>query len=199
MIACNKEPISYTFQGKVNELYTSEAISDMIVEAYQLPFENSLATNNFELVASTSSGSSGTYELSFEREKATEFKLKFIKSGFFTEEVILQSSEVSSENPNEVDVTVASKSWIQFDIKNVQPAASTDELKLILYDYREGCEGCATQDYNIFTGAGDTMVTYATNANTYFKFSYISNTGSVNETDSLYLVSFDTVKYNISY
>ena len=199
IVACKKDPIQYSFEGNVTSSVDQLGLEDVEVKAFQLPFQNSVATSNFELMAETLTDINGDYSLIFEREKATEFKLEFSRAGFFFQEVPLSAADVSSEDVNVVNAQMDAKSWVRFNITNLSPANQSDELQLILYEYRKGCEGCATKDYNYFTGVLDTSITYLTTAGSYFKFTYVDVESGFSTTDSLYLTAFDTVNYSINY
>ena len=198
-VACKKDPIQYSFEGNVTSSVDQLGLEDVEVKAYQLPFQNSVATSNFELMAETLTDINGDYKLVFEREKATEFKLEFSRPGFFFQEIPLGAADVSSEDVNLVNTQLDAKSWVKFDILNLSPANQSDELQLILYEYRKGCEGCATQDYNYFNGILDTSITYLTTAGSYFRFTYVDVESGFSTTDSLHLTPFDTLTYSINY
>ncbi|MEX1003250.1 MAG: hypothetical protein WDZ35_14115 [Crocinitomicaceae bacterium] len=199
LFSCKKETIQYTFEGVITEYINHSPLQGVRVRAYQLPFNNSLISSNFELMAETNTLSDGSYHLNFDREKATEFKVDLQKSGYFDVTIPLSSSAVSSEDVNIVNYEMEAKSWLRFDLLNQSPSSSSDELKLIFYTYKKDCKQCIEKDFNYFYGEVDTTLKFVTAAGGYFKFTYSDVASGQSFTDSLYLHPFDTSSYSINY
>ena len=196
--SCKKEPIKYIFEGTITENQNNLNLSSVKLEMFQMPFNNAVSSNSFQLAASTITNVNGWYQMEFERIKVTEFELHLTKEGFFKKILMVNAGEITSEDPNIIDAEMEAKAWVNFNITNVATANTTDELTLMLYKYRKGCEGCAVTDYNHFNGIVDTTFSFVTDAGEYFKFNYVQ-TGGTFYTDSIYLTAFDTLNYSIDY
>lgn len=197
LCSCNNEPIQYTFSGQISKSSDGTSLSGVTVSIYQKVFSNSVTSNNFELAGSASTDANGHYEIMFERKKVTEFKVNIQKEGYFTQDIILQSADVSSENDNIVNSSMDGRSWAKFNIINQAPADANDNLTLIFYIYRKDCEGCIEQDYNYYSGVVNTSEVFQNTAENYLKFTY--NDGFAAITDSVLMPPQDTVEYTIQY
>lgn len=196
--SCKKDSIQYTFEGLVIQNHNGVALNNVAISIYQKVFNSSVSNGNFALAGTTTTDASGNYNMSFDREKVTEFKINFMKNGFFSHDIILSSADVSTENNNKVDHTMDAKSWVQFDITNVLPSGSSDELQMIFYTYRKGCEQCIESDFHYLEGIIDSTLIYQNTGGEYLKFTYIV-VGGQNTTDSVYMTPFDTAFYSINY
>ncbi|UKN02150.1 hypothetical protein K6119_01290 [Paracrocinitomix mangrovi] len=199
LASCKKDPIQYTFEGNVNYIPDQQALSGVAVEVSQKLFNNSVSSSNFSFAGSSTTDASGNYSISFARDKATEFKVIFKKDGYYKEEILLYSTNVTADHPNVVDTGMDAQSWVQFHVQNAVPSSQTDEIKLVFYTYRTGCENCIEQDYNIINGIVDSTITYSNTADQYLKFTVFNVTGGQTFTDSVYMTPFDTVNYEIIY
>ena len=196
--SCKKKDLTYSFKGTVIESASGAGLSDVSVKLYQVLFDQSSANSNFQLAGEVSTDGSGNYEIVIDRQKALQFKVAFRKNGFFTEEVVISSSDVSTEEAKEVNQYMDAESWIVFDIYNASPDIS-DQLTLVKYNFREGCLGCTTNDYAYFYGPVDTTITIHTTAGIYTRFTYKDEVSSLITEDSVLTVPFDTVFYSINY
>ena len=198
LIGCKKDPIQYKFSGTITDNVSANYIEGVDVIIKQLEVNNSVTTTVFTSAGSDITDSQGHYEMTFERKKVSEFKMTITKDGFFKKEISISAGDVSSENENVLNYELDAKSVINFDIENTGLSDPGDEFLIILYNYRLGCEGCASVDYNYFNGIVDTNFQVSTTAGGYFKFTY-SQIGVNSYTDSVYLPPFDTVNYAIDY
>lgn len=196
--ACKKEPIQYIFKGVVTESASGGALSGADVSVTQRTYNGSVASSYFVAGGEAVSSSSGSYEISFDREKVFEFKVEMLKSGYFDYEEIIGSAYVSTENPNVVDHEMEPKSWITFHLKNIG-GMDTDEFSMIHYNFRTGCMGCTTNTFFTYTGQVDSTFTILTTGGVYTKYAYKNPGFSVYNQDSVYTTPFDTVFVNINY
>lgn len=197
--SCTKGTIQYTFQGLVSETINSKSLEGANVKIFQKPFNNSLTSSYYELAASTNTNINGIFDLTFDRVKVTEFLISIDKEGHFPYESLLNSDDVSSANINLVNAQLDAKSWIEFDIQNVLPNNATDDFTLILYNYRQDCDECATADYNFFDGVVDTTFKIVSTAGQHFNFTYIDVESGNSYNDSVFMTPFDTTYYSIVY
>lgn len=196
--ACKKDPIQYTFSGNVDESASNSNLSGCEVDLKQKLYDGTVASNFYSTAGSFTTGSDGNYEISFEREKVVDFKITFSKDGYFTEEQIIQSADVSTEEPKVVNETLDPKSWLTFHLVNIG-GLTTDEFTMIHYNFRTGCEGCTINDYFYYNGIIDTTFTITTTGGVYAKYAR-NNPGSATwTTDSAFMTPFDTVLVNINY
>lgn len=199
LASCKKDPIQYTFEGTISRNIGLTALEGVDVEISYKPFNGAVTSNNFVVGGTAVTDANGYYQIIFEREKSTEFVVELRKDGYFPVDVELLSSAISSENPNEVNATMDAQAFVQFNIQNTAPSNASDNLQLIFYTYRTGCDGCITTDYNYFDGIVDTVVTYQNTAGQYLKFTYVDVNAGQSTTDSLYMTPFDTTYYSILY
>ncbi|MCB9224045.1 MAG: hypothetical protein H6582_07725 [Crocinitomicaceae bacterium] len=199
IVSCNKGTINYDFSGIVLENVNNTAVSGASVKMYQIPFNSSLTSNNYEFAGGATTEANGLYQFSFDRIKATKFKMEITKENYFDHSEEINAEDVTSDHINIYNSTLESKSWITFDINNLAPANANDELQLIFFNYRTGCDGCVTADYYYFNGLVDTSFTITNTAGSYFRFMKVNVNVSQSSMDSVYLVPFDTAYYQINY
>lgn len=196
--SCKKDPIQYKFSGNISENTASAPLSGVSVVLQQLEVSNTVTTTIYTDAASSITDAAGYYEFSFERKKVSEFKMKLKKEGYFNKEINISAADISSENENVLNYEMEAKTTVVFDIENTGLSDPGDEFLLILYNYRLGCQNCASMDYNYFFGVVDTNFLLTTTSGSYFKFTH-SQVGVNSFTDSVYLTPFDTINYSINY
>ncbi len=198
LIACKKKEIQYTFEGNITENLGNTPLSSVKLSLFQRIISNGLASETFDLVASTTTDSNGNFAVSIDRDKVLEFKLKFEKPNYFPLELVESSAEISTENVNMFNETLDAKSWISLEINNLFPL-ETDHFKLILQRFRENCDECAVNTTTDFYGSLDTTLTYATTAGEYVRIIYVNVTAGTSTIDSVYTTPFETISYPIVY
>jgi len=196
--SCEKDPIQYTFQGSITESVNMTSLSGVNVDISQKTYQNNVASAFFINAGSATTDANGYYEISFNREKVVEIKIDLVKSGYFDEEIILASSQLTTEVPNITDKTMEPKSWVTFHIKNLG-GLTTDEFTVVHYNFREGCAGCTTNEYFYYSGIVDSTFTYTTTGGKYANYSYKTPTGSTYIQDSVYTTLFDTAFVDLNY
>lgn len=197
MVSCKKDAIQYTIEGTVIDHSTQLPVSGAKVTVSQKPFNNAVTTSTFIDVGTTQTNSAGFYSVTFDREKVTEFQVEIEKEGYFDVILNIGSAEVTSDHNNVFNASMDGMSWAKISIQNAFPNTTSDNLTLIFYSYRTGCEGCISADYNYFEGIIDTTVTYTNTAGNYLKFTFADGLSST--TDSLLMPMNDTVSYSITY
>ena len=196
--SCKKKEITYDFQGKVKEWNGGSPISGAEITITQQVF-NSTATNiNHEIAAVTSTNANGDYTVNFDREKVTEFGFIVKKDWYFTHEIIETSGNYSIEDVNVKDFELEPYGYFKFKIKNISPIPG-DQLKLFLYNFKEGCNDCASNGYTYLEGEIDTTLIFQTTAKTYHRFFYTDQLNGTTFNDSLLTIHKDTVTYTINY
>lgn len=199
-LSCNKgNDIQYSFGGVIVDEVQDIPLQGVSVEFYQIPFSSSLSTSNYQLAGQTTTDVGGFYQIAFPREKSTQFKLDLSIDNYFEHSETFISEDISSDKENIMNASLEPKSWVTFDITNAPPSAQTDEFTLVLYNYREGCDGCATDDYNYLNGIVDTMITYTSTAGQYFNFMVINVTTGQSSLDSVFMTPFDTATFQLDY
>ena len=196
--SCKKDTITYTFEGYVFSNLNSASLSEVTVNIGQKTFDGTVASATFANDGNSSTNSSGYYEITFAREKVVEFKVDFSKNNYFDVSIEISSSEVSTEEPKIVDQTMDAKAWVNFKLKNIG-GMTTDEFVLVKYNFREGCQNCATNGYSYFDGIVDSNFTNITTAGVFTKYSYKAPGSSVYIQDSVFATPFDTSFVTINY
>lgn len=197
--SCKKnDPIQYTFGGIVTESVNHSALEGVSVTISQRVYNDNVASSFFNTAGTATTSGDGTYEISFDREKVIEFKIRMMKSGYFSSESIISSSEVSTDETKIVNEELEPQAWIKVHLKNIG-GVSTDIFTMIHYNFRENCDGCSTNDYHYFEGIVDSTFTITTTGGFYTKFSYKNPGAASYIQDSVYTTPFDTVEVNINY
>lgn len=195
LISCKKDTIQYTIKGTIYSNIDASELSDVNVKVFQKPFNNSVTSNSYELVGSTTTDNSGTYSVTFDRERATDFKITLERDGFFDEEILLTSEYINSGADNILNWSLDGESWIKMNIQNAPPSNQSDVLTLTWYIYRTDCSECIENEFNSFNGIVDTSFVHANTAGQHLKFLY--NDGNTSTIDSVLMPHHDTVNYSI--
>lgn len=197
--SCNKnKTIQYEFGGIITGALTDTPISGVSVKISQKTVNNGVSSNEFSLIGSASTGASGAFNISFDREMVTEFLLTFRKDNYFDLDIVESSANVTTAEINTYNEELDPKAWVTFDIENTFPNEA-DHFKLVTQTFREGCSECAVNMTTEFYGSLDTNITYATTAAEYVKFTYINVTEGSSKVDSVYTTPFETTVYEIIY
>jgi hypothetical protein len=198
LISCKKDPIQYTFAGTVMESVDGNPLMSVNVGVSQRVYEGNVASSFFNSAGLATSGSDGSWEMTFDREKVFEFKVSMTKSGYFDSEQIISSGDVAVDETKIINETLEPKSWIKFHLVNMS-GMSTDLFTMIHYNFRTGCTGCTTNDYYYYEGSVDTTFSILTTGGVYTKYSYKNPGAATYIQDSVYTTPFDTVAVNINY
>lgn len=196
--SCKKDPIVLKFKGTVTDRFLGNRIDGVSVTISQKKLVDGALGSSYQLAGSAITDANGDFNIEFAREKATEFLIEYEKENYFSFSRPEGSAAISSGTINNLDQTMDSKAWIQFDILH-ELGDSTDEYKIIKQNFREGCYGCAKNNTLTFQGLIDTSITYLTTGGTYVKFVKINVTNEISELDSIYTTPFETTTYQITY
>lgn len=197
-ISCKKEPIQYTFGGTVTESPNHNALSNVLVKVEQRVYNGNVAASIFSSGGQSSTDALGNFEISFEREKVVEFKISFSKAGYFTEDYLINSGDVKTDETKIMNAELDPESYIKFHLNNLS-GMTTDIFTMIHYNFKTDCDGCSTNDFHYYEGIVDTTFIIKTNGNIYTKYSYKNPGGAVFIQDSVFTIPFDTVDVNINY
>lgn len=196
--ACKKEPIQFKFEGKITDRLSGAALEGVKINISQKKFSDGALTSAFQLAGTALTDSNGDFNVSFDREKSTQFLVEAEKANYFPVSYEMGSADVSTEKTNDLTQTMDSKAWIQFNLLN-EFGDETDEYKIIRQTFREGCYGCATNSTVSFFGLQDTSFTYLTTGGEYVKFIKVNVINSSSQLDSIYATPFETSVYDIVY
>jgi hypothetical protein len=196
--SCKKNEIAFDFAGNITDKLTGNPISGVKFELSQKTVQNGTTSVNYLYVGSDVTDNQGNYAFSTGYDKVTSFKFQYKKSLYFPIEIEETTANVSTENLNIYDQEMEPQSWIEFDVQNFG-SSEDDHLKILTQKFREGCEGCAENTSYSYFGALDTSIYYTTTAGEYVKFTFINVSDGYSQTDSLYAIPFDTVRFAFNY
>lgn len=197
-ISCKKKNITYSFEGKITESVSGNPVSDVYVNVSQKIVNNGTTADGYTMAGSATTDANGNYSIVFDREKVTEFELKFRKDNFFPIDEIISSADITTGDVNVINKSFEPQSWVRFELFNSFPEDS-DLLKLVTHNFREGCEGCVENTTTSFFGSLDTVMIIPTTAGQYVRFTLINSTGGFSITDSIYTTPFQTTTYAFEY
>jgi len=198
VLSCKKGEITYDFEGRIIETVNSGSLEGATVEITQVLFSSSVANYTYQFAGSATTDGGGDWAISFKRKKATNFRIKIKKDGYFNQTIDFTSANVTVQDPNVYDVDMDAESWIRFNIINLGPVPE-DYMTMVLVNFREGCDGCGTNGNHSFLEAIDTTLIFKTTAGRYTRFQFNDNSVPSLVDDSLLTIPWDTVTYNFNY
>jgi hypothetical protein len=196
-VACEKDPIQYTVEGTITTSLGGP-LSGAEVELSQNIFSANTTNNYYSPAGNEVTDANGKYSMTFLREKVVEFEFSVSKLDYFPYTASLNTTQIKTDKINELNVTLDPKAYVQFNITNTWPN-DEDEFKLIIQNFREGCNTCATNTTLYLNGAIDTTINYTTTGGVYARFIYINVTGGGSKIDSVFATPFETTVYDIIY
>jgi hypothetical protein len=196
--SCNKDNITYQFNGTVRDGTTKIPLEGVSVSVLQKVVSANFLNEKYSVGGSGQTNFFGQYNMIFPREKVTYFNIVLDLEGYFLSQNTISSADVNTNEENQFNFDIDPISTVRFEIKNSTPNTG-DELKLIPRNFREGCENCAENTSLYFYEGVDTLLQYETTGNKYVNFIYVDVIGGFSREDSIFAPAFDTILYTIHY
>jgi hypothetical protein len=155
-LSCKKDkPIVISVVGKISDPnQNNKAVQSATITIYSKKVSGGSFSNNYALITSVTSNSSGNYELNFERENAIDYKIVISKENYFSTDEIINSDEFSTESNNVINYNLYPKAWVKLRIVNDNPVNSNDrvDFNYLNSDLLQDCESCCTSQIKTFFG-----------------------------------------------
>lgn len=195
LTSCKKEELSFVIEGNVNDGTLNTVLSNAKVSIFTFPVGGTIGTK----VTTLTTDSQGGFNYDLERKKYEKIELVVSKNNYFNHVDEVPFSELTTDGKNIFTYELKAKSWTKFILYNQQPAAQSDELKILKDSGKEGCSECCANGYYYYNGVVDTVVYCPNDGNHYMKFYYWVNGNELNGVDSVYNTPFDTTTYELYY
>ena len=196
---CQKNQITYQFDGVVVSDGGGTTVSGATIEIRQKIVGTTTSNLNHTFAGETTTSSTGSYRVIFEREKVAEFQYIVSKEGYFDQEIFESSQFVDVGKPNIRNYALEPRGYVRFDIENVGTVNPDDEYVIFGFNFKEGCDDCFTNGYNYFYDDVDTTFVIATSAQRYVRFFHQNLFAGVPVNDSVFVPLNDTIDYNITF
>lgn len=190
--SCKKGKATFTLKGVITDATFNGGLSGAQVDLYEVEAGGSPTT----LIGSTTLGSSGEYFFSFPRNAAESYILFVHKDSYFEGNFLIPFSELTIEEDNVRNYSLAAESWAALHFVTTNPAAT------LVYTKQQGkanCDDCCPTTEQTFYGVLDTILYCPNDGNTVYSYNYqvvgTSNFGTKSGTT----VAFDTTTITLSY
>lgn len=194
VISCKKKELYFQIEGNIYDQTFNSDASNVIVRLYVVP-----AGSSRKLVETTTSNEQGVYSFVTDYERIERIEIEFEKENYFNENSVVNFSDLSTIEINNVNKNIVAKSWVEFRFTNVAPTSPSDELKIFKYRGKTDCAECCPSSYTYYYGSIDTLIYCANSSNDYLSFYYWINGSQNFGRDSIYTTPFDTLQYEIIY
>lgn len=191
----NDDALQFHIKGTVNNAVTNAPISGGKVSVYSTPANSTVP--KFE--GSTAIASNGDYSITVDRDQYTSLQLHVEKEGYFQEITTVLFADLKAKEDNIFNLTTAARSWIRFNIRNINNPSSSDEFKFLKSYGKQGCNGCCDNGFTFLYGELDTNITCTNDGGAYFGYYYWVNGNEVFDADSVVTPPFDTLVIDIEY
>ncbi len=201
LFQCKKEKGRYTLQGKVSHGRTGAALSGANVNVQKKVVGNSTYSAAYSSAASAQADGSGNYSMTFERENFAALKVTASYPQFIAKELEMNVSSFTVGSPNTQNLQLFPEAYIQLNITNAVPTATTDLLKFTFLNASFDCF-CCSNGFKNYSGAVDTTVTCKLYGDQWLKYQANYNfTGGQDSVvvDSIWCSAFQTTQLNIVY
>ena len=202
LIGCKKKNENFIISGTAYNSELNENIGDVKVVLYAKTVSNGTWNSQYSTIGTTYTKSDGSFSFEFENIRVSDFKISFRKTGYFSDDYIINPELVTKGSNYNKTYSVHQEAWLKLLIKNVNPSTSND---LLSFKLRKGAANCEE-------GCNDTLKKYyGSNVNTYNKckiwgsqwaileWNVASGSSHIQYVDTLWIAPSDTTIRNLFY
>ena len=199
---CKKKDKQLIVSGTTYNQQLSLNISGMNVSLYAKKITSGTWNTQYSIISSQTTASDGSFYFKFDNVRASEFKLVFNKSGYFTDEYIFSPDALIQGVDYNNIYNVHLEAWIKLYFKNYPPTSTAD---IVSYRFLKGSATCPD-------GCNDSLkYLYGANIDTYhicklygsqnavIEWNYSSNYSNLQHIDTVWIIPNDTTIHNISF
>lgn len=201
--ACRKKEEKYTISGKTWNPQLASNVEGINVSLYARIIENGVWNSQYSLIESQLSQGGGSFSFTFEKNVVSDFKLTFVSQGYFTEEYLINPSNVKPGADYSNTYPVHLEAWLKVVVKNFPSATEDDFLSCRIYSGNvSGCNTCCNDEMKYFEGPGvDTSFICKLYGHRKVAVERIFTNETINQqnTDSVWINENDTTRFNVYY
>lgn len=201
--ACKEEDQTIKVKGKVSDPKTGQGVAAATIILDNKPVSSSVYNAGYQKLASADTKSDGTYELKYEKEKSSDYRIRVRKDGYFLLEKEYPPQKFESDSEVNLNFGLQIKGYVRTHLKNVSNYNQDDHIVFRFPDMEQQCADCCPSDY--LHGYGqyfDSIFVCAAPGNNWLRYEYsVTISGSTNlyGPDSVYVKASDTVNLNVNY
>ena len=202
IFSCKKKNDKLTISGTAFNTEINQNVSNIKVDLYIKRVSNNTWNNQFGLLNSVYTQADGTFKFEFDNTRASDFKLTFNKTGYFTLEYIINPDLVQKGKEYNQTYFVHYESWLKLLIKNFSPADADDLLFYKLLTGAITCPNGCVDTFKYFIGPGiDTTNICRVYGSQWAVIEWNVTNGSnhIQNVDSLWIPVSDTLAYSLYY
>lgn len=194
-VSCKKGKADFTLKGTISDLTFGGGFSGLTVNLYEIKAGTSAET----LIASTTTGSDGSYSFTFPRDQVESYVIKASPTNYFPIDEKVYFSSLTIEEDNIRDFSTTAKAWLKLRFVNQAPANTTDILRFTKQIGKSDCPECFPDSQQQLNGIVDTTFTCVNDGNTEFKYYYEMVGVSFSGFKSATTIAFDTTTIVLNY
>ncbi|MGM0611953.1 MAG: carboxypeptidase-like regulatory domain-containing protein [Bacteroidota bacterium] len=202
--SCEKDEQNITVEGKVKNTNTGNGVPGATVILDHKPVSSSVYNAGYQKLVSTTSSSGGTYQLKYEKERSSDYRITVRKESHITFRKEYAPDVFEEKEQINMSFDIASKGYIKTEINNVSSYNEDDHIVFrFLKGGQQQCVDCCPSGY--IHGYGqyyDTTFVCAAPGGDYYTYEYnvtINNSTNMYGPDSAYIEPFDTTKMTVEY
>lgn len=203
IVSCDKDEQKIKLSGKVLNPNNQLGIENADVFLDHKPVSSSIYNAGYQQLSSASTKSDGSYSLTYEKTRSSDYRIKVRKDDYFIFEKEYSPEKFENENEIKMNFNLFPKGFLKTSISNVSSYDNNDHIVFRFLNMEQQCMDCCPADYIHGYGQSfDTLFVCAAEGGTYLTYEYsvtINNSTNLYGPDSVYVQSFDTTLINIDY
>jgi len=156
-VSCKKKTETYTVSGMVSDISDGHAVSGLTVEIQAKLIGTSVYQSSFSTLASGTTDANGNFSITFNKEKATVFRIRTSGINYFTTEHDFSPDLLENGNYTQ-NVQVAAYGWINLRVINQLPSDPSDEITIKYYNIPAGLVSPCSSELFYFEGLADDTI-----------------------------------------
>lgn len=199
--SCRKaEDISFTIRGVVTDSRNGAGLAGVKVTIDEKVVEGGSLSGAFTQAAEAISASDGSYELTFPRRNALEYRVDFEKAQYFTVRENLNPDLLSPDADFDLPAVIIPEAHLQMHFYNANPHSDDDLFRFRKLNALFECLCCNNDWIDLEGMDADTTLTCKLHGDHLLTYTYlVFKEEDVTVVDSIYCPAFHTTELNIGY
>ena len=198
--ACKKEPETIKSIAGIISNSDGSPASDVNLKLLYQEIGTGTYSSAYNTAGTVLSRNDGSYSIEFDAPRATSYKYQLSSPMHFYKESTENAETVGGSNTR--NFTIDAYSWLAIRIKNTSPLSAGDQIIYQNISESGSCSECCDNSVFVFQGTSvDTTIICLrpTGNQIKFKWTVTKGTTTAEYLDSVSIMAYDTLVYNLYY
>ncbi len=201
--SCGKDEEMVRVTGKIHDPYRDIPVGGASVILDNKPVSSSVYSAGFQTMATTETRSDGSYELNFQKQRSSSYRLRIRKPEYLLVEREYDPYVFEEQEEVKLSFAMPAKGYVRTRIQNMSSHNENDHIVFRFLHVDFQCVDCCSGAFLSHTGRYfDTSFVCAAPANSHLKYEYsstINNNTHLTGPDSVLVPVMDTIPLNVIY